>query len=77
MYLESVKATSMQAQRKVLFLEKSKISYLIAAILAGAYIGMGIVLIFSIGAPFAAVGERKSTRRNSSHIPLYRMPSSA
>lgn len=53
MYLESVKIVSAAARLKVDYLKRSFFSYLVASILAGAYIGIGIVLIFSIGAPLA------------------------
>ena len=42
------------ACKKAEFLERSKLSYLISAALAGAYIGLGIILIFSIGSPLLA-----------------------
>jgi nitrite transporter NirC len=54
MYLDSVRGMAEAAGRKVAFLERSKLSYLISAALAGAYIGLGIILIFSIGGPLAA-----------------------
>ena len=54
MYLDNVKAMSLLATKKVAFLENSRLSYVVSAILAGAYVGLGIILIFSIGAPLAA-----------------------
>lgn len=51
MYLESVKLVSGVARGKIEYLKRSLFSYIIASILAGTYIGIGIVLIFSIGAP--------------------------
>jgi nitrite transporter NirC len=54
MYLDNVKAMSLLAAKKVAFLENSRLSYVVSAILAGAYVGLGIILIFSIGAPLAA-----------------------
>lgn len=57
MYLEHVESMSLLARRKVAFLERSRLSYTVAAILAGAYVGLGIILIFSIGAPLAAAGS--------------------
>ena len=53
MYLESVKNISQAARIKIEYLKRSLISYLAASMLAGAYIGIGIVLIFSVGAPLA------------------------
>lgn len=37
------------AQKKVNFLKNEKVKYLVSAILAGAYVGLGILLIFTIG----------------------------
>ena len=54
MYLNNVKAMSLLAKEKVAFLNSARLSYLISSMLAGAYVGIGIILIFSIGAPFAA-----------------------
>src|SRR3989338_4481464 len=54
MYLESVNIISQAAKIKIEYLKRSLISYMAASILAGAYIGIGVVLIFSIGAPLAA-----------------------
>jgi len=54
MYLDSVKGMAEAACKKAEFLERSKLSYLISAALAGAYIGLGIILIFSIGSPLLA-----------------------
>lgn len=54
MYLNNVKAMSLLAVKKAAFLENAKLSYVVSAILAGAYIGLGIILIFSVGAPLAA-----------------------
>lgn len=39
------------------FLKRNPVRYLVSAILAGAFVGLGILLIFSIGAPFAAVSS--------------------
>ena len=54
MYLSNVKAMSLLAKEKVAFLNSAKLSYIVSSMLAGAYVGIGIILIFSIGAPFAA-----------------------
>jgi nitrite transporter NirC len=54
MYLDSVNGMAEAACAKVAFLERSKLSYLTSAALAGAYIGFGIILIFSVGGSMAA-----------------------
>lgn len=57
MYLESVKIISRAAKIKIEYLKRSLLSYMVASILAGSYIGMGVVLVFSIGAPLAAANS--------------------
>lgn len=46
-----------QSKAKASYLERTPAGYLILSALAGAYLGFGITLIFSIGAPFAAAGS--------------------
>ncbi len=53
MYLESVNNAANLAKAKISYLNRSPLAYLVASLLAGAYVGLGIVLIFSIGAPLA------------------------
>ena len=57
MYTESLKSLAGAAAKKVVLLDRSKGTYLLSSMLAGAYIGIGIALIFSIGAPLAAAGS--------------------
>ena len=45
------------AAKKIAYLEEAPLGYVILAALAGVYLGFGITLIFSIGAPFAAAGS--------------------
>jgi nitrite transporter NirC len=45
------------AASKVSYLDQSPGGYLLLAALAGVYLGFGITLIFSMGAPFAAAGS--------------------
>ena len=45
------------AKKKVEFQQTSPLGYVILSILAGVYLGFGITLIFSVGAPFAAEGS--------------------
>lgn len=54
MYLDAVKDVAQSARMKVEYLNRSSLSYMISALLAGTYIGLGIILIFSVGAPLAA-----------------------
>ena len=54
MFVESVETVARAANPKGALLKQSLTSYLIASMLAGAYVGLGIVLIFAIGAPLAA-----------------------
>jgi len=44
------------SKEKINMLNKSVIRYFILSMLAGIYVGLGIVLIFSIGAPLKAAG---------------------
>ncbi|WP_455241461.1 formate/nitrite transporter family protein [Petrachloros mirabilis] len=45
------------AKKKLAFLDTSFSGYLVLAALAGAYVGFGIALIFSLGGPLAAAGS--------------------
>ena len=45
------------AKKKVEYHQSSPLGYVILSILAGVYLGFGITLIFSVGAPFAAEGS--------------------
>ncbi|GMB00730.1 formate/nitrite transporter family protein [Pelosinus sp. IPA-1] len=49
MYYEEINKLSTAAQGKSKFLKKSPLKYLLSAVLAGMYVGFGILLIFSIG----------------------------
>lgn len=53
MYTEALETAASQSVAKRDYLKSSKLSYLIASILAGAYVGFGIILIFSLGAPLS------------------------
>lgn len=57
MHLNDLSRVSEQSRLKAAYLEESPVGYLVLSILAGAYLGLGITLIFSVGAPFAAVGS--------------------
>jgi nitrite transporter NirC len=57
MFVDNINTMAMAAKTKVSHLNRSGTSYLVSAILGGTYIGIGIVLIFSLGAPLAASGS--------------------
>jgi nitrite transporter NirC len=54
---ETVNAIANAARTKAGFLKHSPIEYLVLSLMAGAYVGLGIVLIFAIGAPLQAMGS--------------------
>ena len=49
MYRDEITAIGNAARTKVEFLKKNPVGYLLASILAGMFIGFGILLIFTIG----------------------------
>ena len=53
MYEQSVRDGAATGARKAVFLKRNPVGYFIASMLAGVYVGLGIILIFAIGAPFA------------------------
>src|SRR5579883_3042696 len=57
MFAESVESTALAAARKFEALKLSVPRYLVMSALAGAYIGLGIALIFALGAPLAKAGS--------------------
>lgn len=57
MYDATITKIGESATAKVSLLERSRAAYVVAAMLAGAYVGLGIALIFTIGAPAAAAGS--------------------
>ncbi|MFQ5951795.1 MAG: formate/nitrite transporter family protein [Candidatus Omnitrophota bacterium] len=57
MYLESVEIISKAAKIKIEYLKRSLLSYTVSSILAGTYVGIGVVLVFCIGAPLAAANS--------------------
>ncbi|GAA0176709.1 formate/nitrite transporter family protein [Clostridium sediminicola] len=54
MFYETITKVSAAAEGKSKFLKKSKARYVLAAALAGLYIGLGIVLIFNVGGYLSA-----------------------
>jgi len=54
---ETIAAAAAAARAKAGLLRQGPLQYLILSALAGAYVGLGIVLIFAIGAPLQAAGS--------------------
>lgn len=57
MYSETIEKFGESAKGKSEFLRSSLLKYFIASMMAGVYVGFGIVLIFSIGAPLKEVAS--------------------
>lgn len=57
MFEQAIQAASLAAEKKVEALERSLPRYVMLAMLAGAYVGLGIALIFAIGAPLSAASS--------------------
>ena len=57
MYREDLKRMSDVSRKKVDYLLHSPGGYFILSALAGVYLGFGVCLLFSVGAPFAAQGS--------------------
>lgn len=53
MFEQALQAAAVAAEKKIDILERSLLRYVVLAVLAGAYVGLGIALIFAIGAPLA------------------------
>lgn len=53
---ETVKNFAEAAEAKVLMLKNSFARYFVLSMMAGIYVGFGIILIFSVGAPLKAAG---------------------
>ena len=54
---ETIATAAAAARAKAGLLRHSPLQYLVLSALAGAYVGLGIVLIFAIGAPLQAAGS--------------------
>ena len=54
---ESIRSFSEASGKKIEYLKKNFGGYFLLSMLAGIYVGLGIILIFSIGAPLKAAGE--------------------
>ncbi|HEX6512919.1 MAG TPA: formate/nitrite transporter family protein, partial [Chloroflexota bacterium] len=57
MYAETLETMAAAAEKKHLALSESAWRYLVLSALAGCYVGLGIALIFAIGAPLAKAGS--------------------
>ncbi len=57
MHQDTIKLLAQTAERKDANMEHSLISHLVHSMLAGMYVGVGIVLIFNIGAPLGAINS--------------------
>ena len=57
MFNETLEKLSNIAIGKVDLLNESKTKYLIASLYAGFYVGLGIILIFSVGGPLGAINS--------------------
>lgn len=57
MYTADVERMVQLAEKKAKYLRSNPIGYLVLSALAGVYLGFGICLIFSVGAPFWAEGS--------------------
>ncbi|CAG0954227.1 Nitrite transporter NirC [Burkholderiales bacterium] len=58
MYLETVNAFAATAEKKAALLRSFPLSFLVGAMMAGAYVGLGIILIFSVGATVDPAWQR-------------------
>ncbi|SHJ69207.1 Formate/nitrite transporter [Tepidibacter formicigenes DSM 15518] len=57
MVKETLAKLSLAAKGKAKLLNENFIKYFILSMMAGIYVGFGIMLIFSIGAPLKAAGS--------------------
>ena len=57
MYTADVERMIQSAEKKAEYLRSNPMGYLVLSALAGIYLGFGICLIFSVGAPFWAEGS--------------------
>lgn len=57
MYADEIEKMLGVAEKKIAYMRKSPLGYLLLSALAGVYVGFGIVLIFSIGGPLAKAGD--------------------
>ena len=58
MYVETIESFSKTADRKLAALRKSPGGFFVASMLAGAYVGLGIILIFILGSQVPAEAQK-------------------
>lgn len=58
MYLDTVDVFAGLAERKAALARRFPLSFLVGAMMAGAYVGLGIILIFSVGAKIDPAWQR-------------------
>ena len=61
MFADTVDATALVAEKKFEALRTSVPRYLVMSALAGAYVGLGIALIFALGAPLSDESKKRIT----------------
>lgn len=57
MYIETVNRIAEGAVNRANFIKRSITKYMISSMMAGVYVGFGVMLIFSIGAPLSAANS--------------------
>lgn len=57
MFKQNVEAIVEAGAAKASYMKQEKLGYFIATLLAGVYVGFGIILIFTLGAPLAQAGS--------------------
>ena len=56
MFVEEINKVTETAEKKIQYMKRSPLGYVLLSALAGIYLGFGIVLIFSVGGPIANAG---------------------
>ena len=70
MYIEDFLAMCNAAKSKVAFLKNNPLGYFIASMLAGAFVGFGVLLVFSIGGMMSGVPYTKVIMGSSFGVAL-------
>jgi nitrite transporter len=55
-FVDEIQKISAGSEKKIQYMQRCPLGYLLLSALAGIYLGFGIVLIFSVGGPIAAGG---------------------